>query len=307
MLERPADTAREPRPPAPLRALADRIDAVLERALPLAGSEPDVLVRAMRHAALGGGKRVRPLLVYAAGTALGAPLELLDAPACAVELVHAYSLVHDDLPAMDDDVLRRGQPTCHILFGEAIAILAGDALHALAFEILTRHRIARVSPAVRLEMARVLAHTCGIHGMAGGQVIDLASTGTHLTPAELEHMHAAKTGALIRASVRLGALAAGCSDAELFTALDHYGRAIGLAFQVRDDILDVEGETRTLGKTAGKDSAAAKPTYPSTIGLEASRQHLGELIASAEQALTMLGGRATLLHELAHYIVERHR
>lgn len=307
MLEQPADTAPEPRPPAPLRALAERIDAVLDRALPLAGSEPGILVRAMRHAALGGGKRVRPLLVYAAGTALGAPLEALDAPACAVELVHAYSLVHDDLPAMDDDVLRRGQPTCHVLFGEAIAILAGDALHALAFELLSGNLAPRVAPAVRIEMARVLAHTCGIHGMAGGQVIDLASTGARLTPAELERMHAAKTGALIRASVRMGALAAGCSDAELFTALDRYGRAIGLAFQVRDDILDVEGETRTLGKTAGKDSAAAKPTYPSTIGLAASRRRLDDLIANAQQALAMLGERAALLRALAHYIVERHR
>ncbi|HEU0276763.1 MAG TPA: farnesyl diphosphate synthase [Rhodanobacteraceae bacterium] len=307
MLEQPAGSVSEPRPPAPLRALAERIDAVLDRALPLAGSEPDVLVRAMRHAALGGGKRVRPLLVYAAGTALGAPLEWLDGPACAVELVHAYSLVHDDLPAMDNDVLRRGQPTCHILFGEAIAILAGDALHALAFEILTGAGAARLAPAVRMEMARVLAHACGIRGMAGGQVIDLASTGARLTPTELEHMHAAKTGALIRASVRMGALAAGCSDAELFTALDQYGRAIGLAFQVRDDILDVEGETRTLGKTAGKDSAAAKPTYPSTIGLDASRRHLGKLIARAQHALAPLGERAGLLHDLAHYIVERHR
>lgn len=307
MAKQPVETLSEPRPPAPLRALADRIDAVLDRALPLAGSEPDVLVRAMRHAALGGGKRVRPLLVYAAGTALGAPLELLDAPACAVELVHAYSLVHDDLPAMDDDVLRRGQPTCHVLFGEAIAILAGDALHALAFEMLTGNRAARVGPAVRIEMGRVLAHACGIHGMAGGQVIDLASTGRRLAPTELEHMHAAKTGALIRAGVRMGALAAGCADADLFTALDRYGRAIGLAFQVRDDILDVEGETQTLGKTAGKDRAAAKPTYPSTIGLEASRQHLRELIAIAQRALAPLGERAGLLRELAHYIVERRR
>lgn len=297
----------ETHPPASLFALVERIDAVLARALPLKGTEPDELVRAMRYAALGGGKRIRPMLVYAAGIGLGAPLDLLDAPACAVEFVHAYSLVHDDLPAMDDDVLRRGQPTCHVAYGEATAILAGDALHALAFEALAGEQAARIPPAVRIEMLRVLAGACGVSGMAGGQMIDLAAVGARLTRDELERMHAAKTGALIRASVHMGALAAGCADASLLTALDRYGHAIGLAFQVRDDILDVEGEPRTLGKSAGKDAANGKPTYPSTLGLDASRAHLHELIDTALAAINPLGKRAALLTELAHYIVERRR
>jgi geranylgeranyl pyrophosphate synthase len=297
----------EAQTPASLFALIERIDAVLDRALPLKGTEPEQLVRAMRHAVLGGGKRIRPMLVYAAGLGLGAPLDLLDAPACAVEFVHAYSLVHDDLPAMDDDVLRRGQPTCHVAYGEATAILAGDALHALAFEVLAGEQAVRIAPAARVEMLRVLAGTCGVSGMAGGQMIDLAAVGARLSREQLECMHAAKTGALIRASVHLGALAAGCADASLLTALDRYGHAIGLAFQVRDDILDVEGEPRTLGKSIGKDAASAKPTYPSTIGLDASRAYLHELIDTALAAIDPLGVRAAMLIELAHYIVERRR
>ena len=294
-------------PPASLLALVKRIDAVLDRALPLKGTEPDELVCAMRYAALGGGKRVRPMLVYAAGIGLGAALDWLDAPACAVEFVHTYSLVQDDLPSMDDDELRRGQPTCHKVFGEATAILAGDALHALAFEVLAGEQAPRIPPAIRIEMLRVLAGACGVTGMAAGQVIDLAATGTLLTRDELERMHAAKTGALIRASVRMGALTAGCADAALLTALDVYGRAIGLAFQVRDDILDVEGESLALGKTVGKDAASAKPTYPSTIGLDASRQYLRELVDDAIDAIEPLGRHTSLLIELAHYIVERKR
>jgi farnesyl diphosphate synthase len=290
-----------------MRALAERIDAVLDRFLPLKGSEPDELVRAMRYAALGGGKRIRPLLVYAAGIGLGAPLELLDAPACAAEFVHAYSLVHDDLPSMDDDALRRGQPTCHVAFGEATAILAGDALHALAFEVLSDDHAAQIPPAVRIEMMRVLAGACGVRGMAGGQIVDLASAGRRMSRKELEQMHAAKTGALIRASVRMGALAAGCADAALLTALDRFGAAIGLAFQVRDDILDVEGETLALGKTAGKDAACSKPTYPSTLGIDAARTHLHELVGEATRAVEPLGRQADLLADLAHYIVERKR
>lgn len=294
-------------PSASLLTLAERIDAVLDRALPLKGTEPDDLVCAMRYAALGGGKRVRPMLVYAAGIGLGAPLDSLDAPACAVEFVHTYSLVHDDLPSMNDDELRRGQPACHMVFGEATAILAGDALHALAFEVLASEQAARIPPAIRIEMLRVLAGACGMTGMAADQVIDLAAVGAILTCDELEHMHAAKTGALIRASVRMGALAAGCADAALLTALDVYGRAIGLAFQVRDDILDVEGESLTTGKTVGKDAAQAKPTYPSTIGLDASRKYLGKLVGDAIAAIEPLGRHASLLIKLAHYIVERKR
>lgn len=293
--------------PPSLQALALRINAILDRHLPLAVVDAGALVRAMRYATLAGGKRIRPMLVYAAGVGLGATLDDLDAPACAVELVHTYSLIHDDLPCMDDDDLRRGQPTCHVAFGPSTAILAGDALQALAFEVLAEGHSSHLAPAVRLEMLRSLAHACGVTGMAGGQVVDLASSGRPMPRAQLEAMHAAKTGALIRASVRMGALAAGCADAALLTALDAYGRAIGLAFQVRDDILDVEGESKRLGKTAGKDAACAKPTYPSTIGLDASRAYLGELVAEALAALGPLGNRAGLLDELAHYIVERTR
>src|SRR5690349_10786111 len=203
----------------------------------------------MRYAVLGGGKRLRPLLVYATGLAFGAPLERLDSAAAAVEIIHAYSLVHDDLPAMDDDALRRGRPTCHVAFGEAMAILAGDALQALAFEVLSADPLLAVDPVLHVEMLRTLAAAC-----------------QRLAPDELERMHVYKTGALIRASVRLGALAAGRGDAKMLAALGHYGHCIGLAFQIRDDILDVEGDSATIGKTAGKDIADNKPTYPAILG-----------------------------------------
>ncbi|HXS73331.1 MAG TPA: farnesyl diphosphate synthase [Rhodanobacteraceae bacterium] len=290
-----------------LGALVARADAALARVLPADGSEPLELVRAMRYAVLGGGKRLRPLLVYAAGTALGASIEALDAPACAVELIHAYSLVHDDLPSMDDDDLRRGRPTCHVAFGEATAILAGDALQALAFEILASGRAHSIDAESRLDMLRLLGAACGAQGMAGGQAIDLAAVGQILDLPALERMHAHKTGALIRASVRLGALTAGCADAAMLDALERYGHAVGLAFQVRDDILDVEGETHALGKTAGKDAARAKPTFPSVLGMDASRAHLRELIDVARGALTALGERAAPLAELARYVAERNR
>ncbi|HET9836113.1 MAG TPA: farnesyl diphosphate synthase [Rhodanobacteraceae bacterium] len=284
-----------------------RADAALARVLPADGSEPRDLVRAMRYAALGGGKRLRPLLVYAAGTALEAPLDALDVPACAVELIHAYSLVHDDLPSMDDDDLRRGRPTCHVAFGEATAILAGDALQALAFEILASPTTPATGAELKLDMLRVLGAACGAHGMAGGQAIDLAAVGRTLDLPELENMHAHKTGALICASVRLGALSAGCTDAAMLDALERYGRAVGLAFQVRDDILDVEGETQALGKTAGKDAASAKPTFPSVLGMDASRAHLRELVGEAFAALAPLGKRAAPLEELARYVADRNR
>lgn len=289
-----------------LAALVARADAALARALPADGSEPVELVRAMRYAVLGGGKRLRPMLVYAAGSALGAAVDALDAPACAVELIHAYSLVHDDLPSMDDDDLRRGRPTCHVAFGEATAILAGDALQALAFEVLAS-QTAIIGAEQRLEMLRVLAAACGAQGMAGGQAMDLAAVGRTLDLPALERMHAHKTGALIRASVRLGALSAGCVDSGMLDALDRYGHAIGLAFQVRDDILDVEGETHALGKTAGKDAASAKPTFPSVIGMDASRAHLRELVDEALASLESLGERAAPLAELARYVAERNR
>ena len=259
----------------------------------------------MRYAVLGGGKRLRPVLVYAIGQALGAPLEALDASAVAVEVIHAYSLVHDDLPAMDDDDLRRGRPTCHVAFGEAMAILAGDALQALAFEILAADAAAHREPRIHVEMLRTLGAACGAHGMAGGQALDLAAVGQHLTPTELERMHVHKTGALIRASVRLGALAAGCDDVGILGALDRYGHCIGLAFQIRDDILDVEGHSATLGKTAGKDAANAKPTYPAILGMEASRVQLSQLTDTAISALAPLGKRAQELIALARYVAER--
>ena len=258
----------------------------------------------MRYAVLGGGKRLRPLLVYAAAHALGETGLQLDAPACAVELIHAYSLVHDDLPAMDDDALRRGRPTCHIVFGEAMAILAGDALQALAFEILAGDPAHQIDPTTGMTMLHALSRACGAEGMAGGQSLDLAAVGHQLTLSELEHMHTLKTGALIQVSVRLGALIAG-ADAGTLQALDRYAHAVGLAFQVRDDILDVEGESAVLGKTAGKDAAAAKPTFPSIIGLEASRARLAELIESALAAIAPLGSQGSLLAELARYAAHR--
>jgi geranylgeranyl pyrophosphate synthase len=290
-------------PPAALIAFSARADETLARALPPEEQPPAPLHRAMRYAVLGGGKRLRPVLVYATGHALGAPLDTLDAAACAVEIIHAYSLVHDDLPAMDNDDLRRGRPTCHVAFGEAMAILAGDALQALAFEILaadTRH-----VPGNHVEMLRTLAAACGSHGMAGGQALDLAAVGARLTPDQLDRMHEHKTGALIRASVRLGALAAGCNDDVTLAALDRYAHAIGLAFQIRDDILDVEGDSAVIGKTAGKDAANAKPTYPTILGMDASRARLAQLTGEAIAALAPLDERAKELVELARYVAER--
>ncbi len=287
-----------------LQSLIARAERALARSLPPADHSSSELHRAMHYAVLGGGKRLRPMLVYAAAQAAGADDRSLDAAACAVELIHAYSLVHDDLPAMDDDALRRGRPTCHVVFGEAMAILAGDALQALAFELLADDGGGGVEPAVRIAMLHALGRACGAQGMAGGQATDLAAVGRALSLAELEHMHACKTGALIRASVQLGALAAGADEATL-TTLDDYARAVGLAFQVRDDILDVEGESAVIGKTAGKDAAAAKPTFPSIIGLDASYAKLAELTDTALAAIAPWGERATLLRELAHYSVNR--
>jgi farnesyl diphosphate synthase len=287
-----------------LEALILRAEQALDHRLPPADQSPADLHRAMRYAVLGGGKRLRPLLVYAAAQALGEDGPQLDAAACAVELIHAYSLVHDDLPAMDDDALRRGRPTCHVVFGEAMAILAGDALQALAFEILAEDTTRQTSPETGMAMLRTLGRACGAEGMAGGQALDLAAVGQPLTLAQLEHMHACKTGALIRASVQLGALAAG-GDADVLLALDDYASAVGLAFQVRDDILDVEGESTVIGKTAGKDAAAGKPTFPSIIGLDASRARLTELTDIALRAIAPLGERGALLEELARYAAER--
>ena len=282
-----------------------RIEQVLDRCLTLPDSGTARLCEAMRYSVLGGGKRLRPILVYTTGQCLGAPLEYLDIPAAAVELVHVYSLVHDDLPAMDDDDLRRGRATCHRAFDEATAILVGDALQALAFDVLSHDASGPIPPAARLKMIRILAYASGTSGMAGGQAIDLASVGSTLTAVEVENMHRRKTGALIQCSVLLGATAAGLSVGSELEALTRFGADIGLAFQIQDDILDVEGETAVLGKSAGADSARNKPTYPSTVGLPAARARALELCDSAIAALSPLGKRAEGLAELARFVVNR--
>ena len=273
---------------------------MLDRALPPADASPRRLHEAMRYAVLNGGKRVRPTLVIATGEALRADSEHLEPPACAVELVHAYSLVHDDMPSMDDDDLRRGAPACHRAFGEAVALLAGDALQTLAFEVLSMSP----SPA-RGELVRVLAQAIGSYGMAGGQAVDLESVGQTLTLDALEGMHLRKTGALIRASVRLGALSAGVRDEAVLAHLDEYARCIGLAFQIRDDVLDVEGDTETLGKAQGADVALDKPTYPAILGLDASKAHARALHERASAHLEPLGSDADFLRELSRFIVSR--
>lgn len=283
----------------------ERADAALARALPDPSLPPQRLHAAMRHAVLLGGKRMRPLLVYASGAALGADADALDAPAVAVELIHAYSLVHDDLPAMDDDALRRGQPTVHVAFDEATAILAGDALQSLAFEMLAN---APVSAEIRVELLRTLATASGAAGMCGGQALDLAATGNGATVSinDLERLHALKTGALIRAAVRMGALCGGASAGEL-DSLDRYADALGLAFQVRDDILDIEGDSATLGKTAGKDVAQDKATFPALIGIDASRARLQELSAVMTAEIASFGTRADALAALGRLAIERDR
>jgi farnesyl diphosphate synthase len=285
-----------------------RVEAALERVLPKADIVPARLHSAMRYAVLGGGKRVRPLLVHAAGeAALAQPgqvsLARLDAVSCAVELMHAYSLVHDDLPCMDDDVLRRGKPTVHVEYDEPTAMLVGDALQAAAFHILAEERLAE--PADQLEMVRTLAAAAGSRGMVGGQAIDLASVGRTLSLPELELMHIHKTGALIRASVALGARAAAPMPEAELAGLDRYARAIGLAFQVVDDILDAESTTATLGKTAGKDAADNKPTYVKALGRSDAKKLAEELRAEAHAALAPLGERGVRLIELADFIVLR--
>jgi geranylgeranyl pyrophosphate synthase len=280
-----------------------RIEHVLARALEIPAGATPRLLEAMRYSTLAGGKRVRPVLVYATGRALGAPIELLDAPAAAVELIHVYSLVHDDLPAMDDDDLRRGRPTCHRAFDEATAILTGDALQARAFDML-----ANASPQIpaiaRIDMLRVLADAIGTRGMAGGQAIDLEAVQKRLDEPALERMHRQKTGALIQASVLLGAIAGGVADAER-AALAEYGAEIGLAFQIQDDILDVEGTTAALGKRAGADADRTKPTYPSALGLDRARALALEHRNRAVTVLAPWGTRYESLREFAHFLVAR--
>lgn len=288
------------------RHYRSRANQALDQRLPAADLHPGDLHQAMRYAVLGGGKRIRPVLVYSAGAAVGAMLEALDGPACAVEFIHAYSLIHDDLPAMDNDELRHGRPTCHRAFGEALAILAGDALQALAFQVLSQDPAMISDSVIRMRMLGLLAQAAGSRGLVGGQAIDLAAVGRNdLTLAELENMHIHKTGALIRASVLLGAFSRPEVESTVLERLDRYAKCIGLAFQIRDDILDVVGDTATLGKTQGADRALNKPTYPALLGLDGAREHARALHQEALASLGPLGSEADPLRWLATYIVER--
>jgi farnesyl diphosphate synthase len=282
-----------------VKARQERIEDVLDRALVVAPGVSSELVEAMRYATLGGGKRMRPLLAYAAGELTQAPPDAVDGVAGAVEMIHAYSLVHDDLPCMDNDVLRRGKPTCHVKFGEAMALLAGDALQAQAFTALQSVRLPDPAQACRL-----LAHAAGAPGMAGGQAIDLLHVGKPLALPQLEGMHRMKTGAMIRVSLLLGALCGrGAQGTE--AALAAFARAIGLAFQVVDDILDVEGSAAALGKTAGKDAASNKPTYVTLLGLAEAKRHAQALREEAHASLVPFGARSRRLREIADWIVQR--
>ena len=285
--------------------IASRVESALCESLPAASVAPSRLHEAMRYAVLGGGKRVRPLLVHAAGLLSRAPAAALDRAACAVEMIHAYSLVHDDMPCMDDDALRRGKPTVHVAYGEAMAMLVGDALQAQAFEVLAEAHVHGATAAATVQMTAELAQAAGSVGMAGGQAIDLAAVGLRLDRTSLEDMHRRKTGAMLTASIRLGALAGQPLETASRSALEHYAQAIGLAFQVVDDILDVESDTATLGKSVGKDALNDKPTYVSVIGLQASRELADSLRDQAYQACDELGDAALRLRQIAQLIVER--
>jgi geranylgeranyl pyrophosphate synthase len=266
---------------------------------------PQKLHKAMRYCVLGGGKRMRPMLTYCTAKTIGLSPSAVDGIACAVEFIHVYSLIHDDLPAMDDDDLRRGKPTCHIAFDEATAILAGDALQALAFETLAHDQSISATEENRLKMITVLAKASGSQGMVGGQAIDLESVGTQLNLPELENMHIHKTGVLIRASVTMATLAKADLDPDLAIRLDHYAKCIGLSFQVKDDILDEESDTVTLGKTQGKDRENAKPTYPALLGMAGAKQKAQELHEKAIDSLAVFGAEADLLRDLSLYIIQR--
>jgi geranylgeranyl pyrophosphate synthase len=281
-----------------------RIDAQLTQCLKLK-HVPARLHLAMTYSVLNGGKRLRPMLAYAAAEAVSGEFSCADTAACAVEFIHAYSLIHDDLPAMDDDVLRRGKPTCHIAFDEATAILAGDALQSLAFELLASSQHLSVGHATRLQMLTELSKACGPQGMVGGQALDIAATGTLLTEHELGHMHSLKTGALITASVLLGALSTNRATPDQLTRLRQFSALLGLAFQIQDDILDVEAESGVSGKQQGKDAMHKKPTYPSILGIEGARKRLNETAAAALQILAAFPGNATCLEQLADYVIRR--
>jgi len=278
-----------------------RIEQVLNNTLPAASSSPQILHRAMRYSALDGGKRIRALVCYAAADLCGTEAKIADAGACAVELIHAYSLVHDDMPCMDDDDLRRGKPSCHKQFDDATALLVGDALQSLAFEVLSQPDLCALT-SLQLSMLSILAKASGSIGMAGGQAIDLASVGKPLNQAELENMHQLKTGALIQAAALLGGVS---GSVEIINAIRSYAKNIGLAFQVVDDILDVEADTSTLGKTAGKDADSNKPTYVSILGLADAKQHAQKLYKNAIDSLTPFGDDALRLRELAGFITKR--
>lgn len=282
-----------------------RIENVLDDVLPAAEINPDHLHQAMRYSVLDGGKRIRPLLVYATGEALGIGPHVLDIPAAAVELIHVYSLIHDDLPAMDNDDLRRGKPTCHKAFDEATAILAGDALQALSSYLLAHSSRLQVAAEQRLQMISLLTMASGSRGMAGGQAIDLMSTGKQLTEPELENMHIHKTGALIRASVQLAVTCAESLADEQKQQLDHYAKCVGLAFQVRDDILDIQSDTETLGKTQGADIASDKATYPAILGMSNARQKALRLYEEAMMHLHSFAEEADNLRNIADFIVKR--
>ncbi|WP_445366878.1 (2E,6E)-farnesyl diphosphate synthase [Methylomonas sp. BW4-1] len=288
-----------------LTACQNRVERALDARLPGENILPQTLHQAMRYSVLDGGKRTRPLLTYATGQALGLSEDLLDAQACAVEFIHVYSLIHDDLPAMDNDDLRRGKPTCHKAYDEATAILAGDALQALAFDVLANDSAIQAGAEARVKMIATLTRASGSQGMVGGQAIDLGSVGRKLTLPELENMHIHKTGALIRASVNLASLSKPDLDAEVAKKLDHYAKCIGLSFQVKDDILDVESDTATLGKTQGKDVDNDKPTYPALLGMAGAKEKAQELHEQAVASLAGFGSEADLLRDLSLYIIER--
>jgi len=283
------------------------VESALDTWLPNSSIQPQHLHEAIRYAVLGDGKRIRPVLVYATGEAFGLELKNLDGPACAVEMIHAYSLIHDDLPAMDNDDLRRGRPTCHKAFDEATAILAGDALQALAFHVLAHDDAIIVEAEQRLRMIDILAQASGSRGMAGGQAIDLVSVGKKLNITELENMHIHKTGALIMASVELGALAMQDIDEESFNNVSHYAKCIGLAFQIQDDILDIESDTETLGKPQGSDIERNKPTYPNLLGLAGAKEAAKKLQQEALDSLSCFNSQADPLRWIADYIVQRNK
>jgi farnesyl diphosphate synthase len=288
-----------------LESYQKRVNTALNKYLPANDPPEHNLAEAIRYSVIGGGKRIRPAMVYAAGEAMGVSTDLMDIPACAVEMIHAYSLIHDDLPAMDNDDLRRGLPTCHKAFDEATAMLAGDALQALAYEILAKDDHKELTPEHRIQMLSLLTEASGAHGMAGGQAVDLASVGKQLTLEQLELMHQLKTGALIRASILLGGMCKQGISKQEVDILSNYAMCIGLSFQIQDDILDVISDTETLGKPQGSDEEQEKPTFPAIIGLEKSKELALEQHELALKHLESLDEKADSLRQLSAYIVER--